>query len=441
MTIKTKQRFKVIGWYAVRIAIILLAIACIAFPIFLYYSNVRAADCGSSASVLNCSQSAVQPAAVTVPQGFSTDPVNVPVSVYKLTSPLTGLSSWQVTTDRRLFQFPFSLYFRQSGDPYVNNSAITFVKQYSQNSLNSFVDSGGFTSIRLYGDFGFNSSTYGVDTFSFTLYSLAVKINSDGSQSFSFIPLKNNLFDGDYNLFALLSDTSYNGSTYYRFCIPFTYSTLNRFSPVKFGSFSYRQIGAREYSAEHFPFLPSSITNNFALSQLSFSDGNDSVGSFTLSFALLTDFLFPSYTYYTSFSFGNQYENGYNSGYSDGVIAGRDEGYTNGYNQGYDIGYASGNNIGYDNGYKVGQTDGYNNGYNVGNTDGYNTGFSAGVASANDYTFLGLIGAVFDAPIRAITGLLSFDVLGFNMRNFVLSLFTLCIVLKLVSVFTGNVGS
>lgn len=441
MTIKTKQFLKIVGWFALRVAIILLAIACMVFPILLYYSNIRAAEHSSSVAVSNFSQGAIQPAAVTVPQGFSTDPLNVPVSVYKLESNLTGLSPWQVTPDRRLFHFPFSLYFRQSVDPFVSKSAINFVNYYAENSLNSFVNQGTYTTIRLYGNFGFNVSANKADNLVFTLYSLFVDTKSDGSKTFSFSPLNTTLFDGNNNLFALLSEIYYNGSTYYRFCIPFAYYTQNRFSPVKFGSFSYRQVGSTEYFGDRFPFLPSNITAGSALSQLSFSDGNDSVGSFTLFFANLTTFLFPSYTYYTSFSFGNQYESGYNSGYSQGLIVGRDEGYTNGYNQGYDIGYASGNNVGYDNGYKVGQTDGYNNGYSVGNTDGYNTGFSAGVASANDYTFLGLIGAVFDAPIQAISGLLSFEILGFNMKTFVLSLFTLCVVLKLVSVITGGVGS
>lgn len=114
---------------------------------------------------------------------------------------------------------------------------------------------------------------------------------------------------------------------------------------------------------------------------------------------------------------------------------------------------------------------GYNNGYNKGKTDGYNTGFSAGdsqgyargVESANTYSFLGLFGAIFDAPIKAIfggtsilpagttitdsngntitlqstttvnrAGLLNFNLMGVNLSGFVLALFSLSILVVVI---------
>lgn len=114
---------------------------------------------------------------------------------------------------------------------------------------------------------------------------------------------------------------------------------------------------------------------------------------------------------------------------------------------------------------------GYNKGYSVGKDDGYRTGFSAGdsqgyargVESANNYSFLSLFGAIFDAPIKAIfggtstlpagttitdsngntitlqstttvnrAGLLNFNLMGVNLSGFVLALFSLCILVVVI---------
>ncbi len=114
---------------------------------------------------------------------------------------------------------------------------------------------------------------------------------------------------------------------------------------------------------------------------------------------------------------------------------------------------------------------GYNKGYSVGKDEGYKTGFSAGdsqgyargVESANTYSFLGLFGAIFDAPIKAIfggtstlpagttitdsngntitlqstttvnrAGLLNFNIMGVNLSGFVLALFSLSILVVVI---------
>lgn len=115
--------------------------------------------------------------------------------------------------------------------------------------------------------------------------------------------------------------------------------------------------------------------------------------------------------------------------------------------------------------------DGYKQGYDVGNTDGYNNGFSAGdskgyqrgLDDANNYTFLSLFGAIFDAPIQALFGgtqrlpagtkitdssgktitltsdtvvnrggMLNFELMGVNLSGFVLALFSLSIIIIVI---------
>lgn len=111
----------------------------------------------------------------------------------------------------------------------------------------------------------------------------------------------------------------------------------------------------------------------------------------------LSDF-FPYRIYYDMNGFDNSYI--YNYGYQEGETAGREAGYNSGYNSGFSVGKS--------------------------------VGFSEGVANANEYTFLGLFSAVFDAPISALSGLLNFDILGVNILSFTLALFTLCIVFFII---------
>lgn len=84
--------------------------------------------------------------------------------------------------------------------------------------------------------------------------------------------------------------------------------------------------------------------------------------------------------------------------------------------------------VGYNDGYNTGQYDGNKTGYN----QGYNAGYNEGVVSGADYSFLGLIGAVVDAPINAFQGLLDFDILGVNMSSFVMAMFSLCFIFLLL---------
>lgn len=83
-------------------------------------------------------------------------------------------------------------------------------------------------------------------------------------------------------------------------------------------------------------------------------------------------------------------------------------------------------NDGYDDGFSSGDRNGYNRGYGVGFNDGQVE------ALDGNYTFLGLIGSVIDAPISAFRGLLDFELLGVNMSSFVLAVMSLCVIIVII---------
>lgn len=103
---------------------------------------------------------------------------------------------------------------------------------------------------------------------------------------------------------------------------------------------------------------------------------------------------------------------------------------------GYQQGYADG----FNSGVSSGSSSGYNDGYKYGNIVGYQNGYNAGVNDSSNYTFLGLIGAVVDAPVNAFIKLLNFDILGFNMLNFITGVFTFAIILFVVRLVLGKGG-
>lgn len=83
-------------------------------------------------------------------------------------------------------------------------------------------------------------------------------------------------------------------------------------------------------------------------------------------------------------------------------------------------------------GYANDYNSGYKDGYSVGSSSGYNRGYSEGVKAAGDYTFLSLLGAVVDAPLQAVSGMLNFNLLGFNMLNFFYALLTCALVIAVI---------
>lgn len=102
------------------------------------------------------------------------------------------------------------------------------------------------------------------------------------------------------------------------------------------------------------------------------------------------------------------------------------EGITNATYDGQDIVQAE--TDAYNNGYEAGQTDGKQVGY----AQGYAAGHTDGVQSANKYTFTGLLNAVIYAPMKALTGLLNFEILGVNMLSVFTGLLTVALILGVV---------
>ena len=116
-------------------------------------------------------------------------------------------------------------------------------------------------------------------------------------------------------------------------------------------------------------------------------------------------------------------------------------------------------NKGYNDGVVSGEKSGYNKGFSAGDAQGY----SRGVEVGGNYSFLGLFGAIFDAPIQAIfggtttlpagttitdkngntttllssatvnrAGLLNFELMGVNLSGFVLALFSISIIVVVI---------
>lgn len=102
----------------------------------------------------------------------------------------------------------------------------------------------------------------------------------------------------------------------------------------------------------------------------------------------------------------------------------------------FDIAYGNG----YDNGYEKGRSDaradtydkGYREGREFGRQEGYDEGFLAGVNDANEYSFDGLISAVFDVPVRTFFSFFQFEILGVDLSSFFLSLFAIAVFLAVV---------
>lgn len=132
-------------------------------------------------------------------------------------------------------------------------------------------------------------------------------------------------------------------------------------------------------------------------------------------------------------------------------------------------GYQSASDEYYNNGYNTGFSDGEKSGYNTGFNAGDSAGYSRGLEDSNNYSFLSLFGAVFDAPIQALFGgtqrlpagtkiidsngntitlqtattvnrggLLNFELMGVNLSGFVLALFSLSILIVVIKFALGK---
>lgn len=87
-------------------------------------------------------------------------------------------------------------------------------------------------------------------------------------------------------------------------------------------------------------------------------------------------------------------------------------------------------NTGYNSGYNKATEDLYDTRYNA----GYQNGYIQGVAESNEYSFVGLLNAVFYSPLKAFVSMLNFEILGVNILTFVTALLTLAVVTTLIKV-------
>lgn len=145
-------------------------------------------------------------------------------------------------------------------------------------------------------------------------------------------------------------------------------------------------------------------------------------------------------------SYQNGFQSGYNSGYNTGVNDGktvqgelnqteREDIYEQGFNQGQ-TDYISNilpskEQTAYNNGFNQGQTAYINNTLPIKEQTAYNKGYYEAMAE-NTNSFDSLLTAIFDVPVKTITGLLDFDLLGTNIKNLVLSFFSLAVIITIV---------
>lgn len=69
----------------------------------------------------------------------------------------------------------------------------------------------------------------------------------------------------------------------------------------------------------------------------------------------------------------------------------------------------------------------------------YSQGYQAGAAT-NGNTFMGLISAVLDVPVKTFINLFDIEILGYNIKDFLISLLSLCFVAAIVRFCVKNVG-
>lgn len=178
----------------------------------------------------------------------------------------------------------------------------------------------------------------------------------------------------------------------------------NKFQQIIYGSYSNRAIFDSLFgSIPNLSNLITSIANSLTNGQWSYVIYQCANGS-AVGFVYFTTYDYGSVSYYIDANVNATYDLGYGFGYDEG----------------YSIGYDNGNNYG------------YNRGYNLGNNVGYNRGYNDGVANHNDYSFLSLISAVIDAPIKYFQSLFNFELLGVNLQGFITGLFTLAVIITII---------
>lgn len=257
---------------------------------------------------------------------------------------------------------------------------------------------------------GFKFSTFG-NNFAFYCDGYGYSLNSNG-----------NLQIADFDMYKFGTTTIIPADTYttsnsiplgssgiYYLQIPSQASSWG----VKFSAYTTSNFNANVYGVEigtrsTFDLLPDFQPSYWQIFYFKYFSNIDKTEYCEFEFYTPISVVYNTRTYYFSNSFSGL------------------DGYAQGFENGYNAGVTDGSNTGYQDGYNAGQTIGYQDGYN------------AGVEHGGNYTFLGLIGAVIDAPVSAFTSLLNFNILGVNILGFVTGLLTLALIIFIIKLCMGG---
>lgn len=281
--------------------------------------------------------------------------------------------------------YTFTLNF---GDLYrgvYNTSTVTF-NDYNFVSLQDNIQS--FTNFQAT---GFSTLFAGTNVLTFN-----VCLNNNN-------PINRTLFLSDKSRFTLLDLVKYNNRNTFPTITPYLTSSNAYIYVVGFDtlftSTEFYKVRIQKYAN------PNPTTNPYQyFDRYTYYNLNEETFSIFVNYPIPNiyqsePFHFVDYYRYitTSFDDNNIYQTAYQEGYNNGIP------------------------VGYDNGY----TDGLEVGKNVGYYDGLQEGIQQGADGR--YSFLGLLSAVIDAPIQAISGLLEFEILGINFSNFFFGIMTACL--------------
>ena len=130
------------------------------------------------------------------------------------------------------------------------------------------------------------------------------------------------------------------------------------------------------------------------------------------------------------------FQAGQSVGFETGKDIGLKEGFANGEKKGFEEGYAKGEGIGFVNGEEKGYKDGREKGEEIGYENGKHDGYYQGRADeASEGTFFTLIFDVIDAPVKVLSKVLNFEILGVDMLGLASSLLTFAILVTVVKFF------
>ena len=100
----------------------------------------------------------------------------------------------------------------------------------------------------------------------------------------------------------------------------------------------------------------------------------------------------------------------------------------------YTIASGIGKDVGKKEGLQEGYANGFKNGKDEGLQEGEELGYVRGLETADDGSFVGLIGAMADAPVGVVKQFLNFEILGVNFLGLFSGALTLLFVIKILKI-------